>query len=86
MISKDDILKLQHSADGSPWASVVVGSGIDPDTLQYSSDGSPWWGVEDVGTPPSGQIKNWDSVPIASWKTVYGVPISQIKAINGVLV
>lgn len=86
MLTKDDILKGQFSVNGSPWIKVTANSSIDVDTLSLSIDGSPWWGVEDAGAPPSGQIKNWDSAPIASWKTIYGVPIAQVKAINGVLV
>jgi len=44
--SRDDILALQFSNDGSPWCRVASKSGVDLDTLEYSLDGSPWWGIE----------------------------------------
>lgn len=83
MISKDDILTLQHSADGSPWANVVVGSGIDPDTLELSLDGSPWHGVVDSGPPPSGEIAKVAGVLLANVGKVAGVAIAGIGKIAG---
>lgn len=82
MISKDDILSLQHSDDGSPWANVVVGSGIDPDTLELSFDGSPWHGVIDT-TPPSGEIAKVAGVLLANVGKVAGVAIAGIGKIAG---
>lgn len=82
MISKDDILALQHSADGSPWARVVVGSGIDPDTLELSADGSPWHGVIDTA-PPSGEIAKVAGVLLANIGKVSGVAIGGIGKIIG---
>lgn len=82
MISKSDILTLQHSADGSPWAKVVVGAGIDPDTLEMSADGSPWHGVVDT-TPPSGEIARVSGVLLANIGKVGGVAIGGIYKIGG---
>jgi hypothetical protein len=82
LISKDDILSLQHSANGSPWARVVVGSGIDPDTLELSADGSPWHGVVD-STPPSGEIAKVSGVLLANIGKVAGVAIGSIAKIIG---
>jgi hypothetical protein len=84
LISKDDILSLQHSADGSPWARVVVGSGIDPGTLELSFDGSPWHGVID-STPPSGEIAKVGGVLLANIGKVGGIAISGIYKIAGKL-
>lgn len=82
MISKDDILSLQHSDDGSPWCRVVVGSGIDPDTLELSADGSPWHGVVDT-TPPSGEIAKVANVILASIGKVANVSAASIYKIAG---
>ena len=82
MITKAYILALQHSANGSPWANVVVGSGIDPDTLELSLDGSPWHGVVDT-TPPSGEIANVAGVLLANIGKVGGVAIGNIGKIAG---
>lgn len=81
MITKADILALQHSADGSPWANVVVGSGIDPDTLELSADGSPWHGV--VDSAPSGEIAKVSGVLLANIGKVSGVAIGSIGKIIG---
>lgn len=83
MIPTSEIKTLQHSLDGSPWARIVLSSTVEPDTLELSVDGSPWWGVIEPA-PSGGQVKNWDSVPLASWKTIYGIPIAQVKKINGI--
>lgn len=83
MITKAYILTLQHSADGSPWANVVVGSGIDPDTLELSADGSPWHGVVYSGPPPSGEIAKVAGVLLANVGKVAGVAIAGIGKIAG---
>jgi hypothetical protein len=44
--TRDDILGLPYSNDGSPWCRIASKSGVDLDTLEYSFDGSPWWGIK----------------------------------------
>lgn len=82
MISKADILALQHSADGSPWCMVVVGSGIDPDTLEQSADGSPWHGVVDTGAP-AGEIARISGVLLANIGKVANIAIGSIYKVGG---
>ncbi len=50
--TKQDLFKLGHSIDGTPWVKIVTKSTINPNGLQLSIDGSPWWGHGGEGGEP----------------------------------
>ena len=46
--TKEQILTLDYSADGSLGVNVAAKSGIEFGGLDYSADGSPFYGTEDI--------------------------------------
>ena len=50
--TRDNVLTLDYSGDGSPFCLIAAKSGIELDSLDYSGDGSPWWGLEVSGGEP----------------------------------
>jgi hypothetical protein len=51
--TRDNILTMDYSGDGSPWVKVAAKSGIELDGLDWSLDGSPWWGLKVEEIPVS---------------------------------
>lgn len=52
--TREQVLTLDYTLHGQPFASVAAKSSIDLDGLDYVLDGQPFWGLEFTGDAPSG--------------------------------
>lgn len=78
--SKDDVVLLQFSSTGAPWARVTAKPSIDTNTLEYSSYGPPWWAQPDAAIPVEYvnatlwvNISHFNSIAKASIDTIMGI-------------
>lgn len=71
MTTKEQVLKLTYSGNGSPYCNVGSGN-TNLDSLIFSKDGSPFWGHSGEVEPVtcSGNIKRILKVNWANVKTV----------------
>ena len=78
----DDMLTLDFSSDGGPFANVTTSSEIPVRELNVSEDGPPFMATSPAWVRPATVISARNGVPAAGVAALDGLPVAQVKKIN----